>query len=104
MHLRCAGSAAQDPDGSYVRRWVPELAKLPNKYMHAPWDAPPATLASAGVVLGLTYPERIIHEDLQARVASASGCARSVVADGCQECCWSRAHRRCSGSHAHDLL
>ncbi len=58
--------AAQDPDGSYTRRWVPELAKLPNKYMHAPWDAQPAMLAAAGVELGKTYPERIIKGDVQA--------------------------------------
>lgn len=68
--------AVQDPDGSYTRRWVPELAKLPNKYMHAPWDAPLATLAAAGVELGKTYPERIIKADVQAR---SGRCGRSLT-------------------------
>ena len=45
-----------DPDGIYLRRWVPELARLPNKYLHAPWLAPAEILDSAGVVIGKTYP------------------------------------------------
>ena len=35
---------SQDPSGAYVRRWVPELARLPNKYIHKPWTAPAAVL------------------------------------------------------------
>ena len=58
---------------------MPELAKLPNKYMHAPWDAPPATLANAGVVLGQTYPERIIRDDMQVRAMAASVQWQNVV-------------------------
>lgn len=50
-----------DPDGAYVRRWVPELAKLPDKYIHTPWEAPPHVLEHAGVELGETYPEPIIE-------------------------------------------
>ena len=38
-----------DPSGSYVRQYVPELAKLPNEYIHRPWEAPPLILAAAGV-------------------------------------------------------
>ena len=36
-----------DPDGDYVRRFVPELSELPNKYLHAPWEAPADVLEKA---------------------------------------------------------
>lgn len=48
-----------DPDGDYVRRFVPELARVPAKWIHRPWEASPATLAAAGVVLGENYPEPV---------------------------------------------
>ena len=50
-----------DPDGDYVRKWVPEIAKLPNKYIHEPWEAPDGILEYAGVELGKDYPEPIIE-------------------------------------------
>jgi deoxyribodipyrimidine photo-lyase len=49
-----------DPDGAYVRRWVPELGALPDRLIHQPWSAAPLELASAGVELGRTYPRPII--------------------------------------------
>jgi deoxyribodipyrimidine photo-lyase len=49
-----------DPEGAYVRRWVPELARLPGACIHHPWQAPPAALAAAGIELGRTYPRPII--------------------------------------------
>lgn len=47
MHPVYAAKAA-DPEGDYVRRWCPELAKLPLQFIHCPWDAPATTLAAAG--------------------------------------------------------
>lgn len=49
-----------DPDGSYVRRYVPELARLPDAHLHAPWQAPEMILRSAGVVLGKDYPKPLV--------------------------------------------
>ncbi len=58
-----------DPDGAYVRRFVPELARLPDKYIHAPWEADAVTLARAGIHLGQTYPAPLV--DLAAGRARA---------------------------------
>ncbi len=50
-----------DTDGEYVRRFVPELAKLPLKYLHKPWEAPEEVLAEAMVKLGEDYPNPIVN-------------------------------------------
>jgi len=49
-----------DADGTYVRRWVPELARLSNDWIHEPWAAPDNELRQAGVRLGHEYPEPIV--------------------------------------------
>ncbi|MFG1391351.1 cryptochrome/photolyase family protein [Xanthobacter agilis] len=49
-----------DPDGAYVRRFVPELARLPARVIHKPWTADAATLRAAGVTLGTIYPHPIV--------------------------------------------
>ena len=53
-------SAKFDPDGTYLRRWVPEINDLPKKYIHDPSSAPDEILEAAGVVLGRTYPRAIV--------------------------------------------
>jgi deoxyribodipyrimidine photo-lyase len=58
-----------DPDGAYVKRWVPELAQLATRDIHAPWLASPMDLARAGVRLGATYPLPIV-DHAKARVAA----------------------------------
>jgi deoxyribodipyrimidine photolyase len=49
-----------DPEGHYVRKWIPALAPLPAEYIHCPWDAPFALRAAARLVLGQAYPVRIL--------------------------------------------
>ena len=57
-----------DPEGSYVRQYVPEIAALPKKYIHAPWTAPEAALREAGVALGESYPAPIVdHAEARRR-------------------------------------
>jgi deoxyribodipyrimidine photo-lyase len=61
-----------DAGGDYVRHFVPELARMDTRYIHAPWEAPADVLANAGVILGDTYPNPIV--DL------AAGRARALAA------------------------
>jgi deoxyribodipyrimidine photo-lyase len=61
-----------DPGGAYVRRWIPELARLEADAIHAPWTAAPDALRRAGVRLGETYPAPIVdHAFARARALAA---------------------------------
>ncbi len=61
-----------DPDGHYVRHWVPELAQLPDKYLHKPGAAPAAVLRDAGVTLGESYPEPLVEHRAAREAALAA--------------------------------
>jgi len=70
-------SRVHDPDGHYLRRWLPELDALGSSAIHAPWEAGPLELAAAGIVLGTTYPEPIVeHADARIRAMDAHHRAR----------------------------
>ncbi len=64
-----------DPNGDYVRCWCPELARLPNEFIHEPFKAETEALAEAGITLGSTYPYPIVDHD-QARRAALEGYAK----------------------------
>ena len=66
-----------DPDGTYVRRWVPEIAALPTRYLHAPGTASGAALQAARVELGRTYPWPVVeHGAARARALAAYAAVR----------------------------
>jgi deoxyribodipyrimidine photo-lyase len=67
-----------DPRGVYVRRFVPELSRLPDRWLHRPWDAPRETLAAAGLRLGRDYPAPIV--DLATSRQRALGAYRTITA------------------------
>lgn len=70
-----------DPAGAYVRRWVPELAKLPDKFVHAPWTAPAEVLEHAKVRLGENYPRPIVdHATARAEALAAFKALRGAGA------------------------
>lgn len=61
-----------DPDGAYVRKWCPELGRLPRNLIHAPFEVPADALEAAGIVLGETYPYPVV-DHVTARAAALAG-------------------------------
>lgn len=61
-----------DPSGTFIRKWVPELAGLRTEWIHSPWTAPAEALAAAGVRLGVTYPAPLVDHAAARRRALAA--------------------------------
>ncbi len=70
-----------DPDGAYVRNYIPELGNMPAKWIHKPWTAPPFVLKEAGVSLGSSYPSPIIDHD-RARQRALAAFAELALTNG----------------------
>ena len=68
-----------DPDGDYVRQWIPEIASLPTAYLFNPWEAPDSVMSAAGIKLGETYPAPMI--DLKQSRDAAQAAFESLKKD-----------------------
>jgi len=82
-YFRIFNPAAQgerfDPDGTYVRTWVPELARMPGRWIHRPHEAPPDVLDTAGVRMGRDYPLPVVnHAEARTRALAAYEVVRAA--------------------------
>jgi len=69
-----------DPEGKFIRRYLPQLAPLSNKVIHAPWTASPVELEAAGLTLGEQYPKPIVdHAEARERTLQRYGVVRKVA-------------------------
>ena len=64
-------SLDQDPQGVFIRRWLPALAGVPDSFIHEPWKMPPEAQRASGCVIGRDYPAPIVEHEAAARVAKA---------------------------------
>lgn len=70
-----------DPNGEYVRKWVPELKNVPDQYIHSPFTAPPLVLRGFGVTLGEDYPLPVVdHSVARSKALEAFSVVKNVKA------------------------
>ncbi|XP_047945492.1 cryptochrome-1-like [Salvia hispanica] len=82
-----------DPNGEYVRRWLPELSRLPTEWIHHPWNAPESMLQAAGIELGSNYPLPIVEidaakarlEEALAQMWQQEGASQTAIENGMEE-------------------
>lgn len=62
-------SLEQDPDGRFIRAWIPELRQVPNAWIHTPWKMPEEVQTTSGCLIGLDYPAPLVDHEAAARLA-----------------------------------
>ncbi len=68
-----------DPQGKYVRHWVPELSHVPEKFIHTPWEMPATVQKKAKCIMGQDYPLPIVdHQEARERTLAAYKQAREI--------------------------
>jgi cryptochrome len=71
QYFRCYSPIAfqkkNDPNGEYIRKWIPELRELPSKYIYEPWKAPISVQDKAGVRIGKDYPTPIVDHAIESK-------------------------------------
>lgn len=101
-----------DPDGEYIRQWLPELARMPTEWIHHPWNAPMAILKAAGVELGSNYPRPIVEiSSARERLQNAlrqlwelDASAMTAVANGTEEGLGDTLEVRGTGGPSHERM
>lgn len=76
-----------DPEGKYIRKFLPVLAKMPAKYIYEPWTAPASVQQAAGCIIGKDYPKPIVDHAVaskacMARMKAAYHAAKGIGTEG----------------------
>jgi cryptochrome len=91
QYFRCYSPVAfgkkTDPEGLYIKKYLPQLSKFPKKYIYEPWTAPPVVQKAAGCIIGKDYPKPIVDhkvasKDNMGKMKAAYAAGKAAIAGG----------------------